>query len=215
MHAAAVTDPTGGVVAEVATSADDAGYARLLAAADRAASEAGFRGPILTGGLSPAPPALRRKMPPAQFLTRVYQIAGKDAFDGIGAHPYPRRAPWTPGMLADLQQLRGVSERFNDGSKPLWITEVGIGGADGGGGRFDVPLDRQGPVLARMYRGARGLNVRSFLVYTLSDLSASPSRFATYGVVSPALSPKPAYCYLAQHVGRTHACPVPPLVPAS
>jgi hypothetical protein len=34
-HAAAVTDPTGGVLAEVVASADDAGYAQLLAAADR------------------------------------------------------------------------------------------------------------------------------------------------------------------------------------
>jgi hypothetical protein len=58
------------------------------------------------------------------------------------------------------------------------------------------------------------MNVRSFLVYTLSDLSASPSRFGTYGVMTPALRPKPAYCYLAQHVGGTRACPVPRLAPA-
>jgi hypothetical protein len=196
-----------------APHADPGLYARLLEAADGAAREAGFRGPIVTGGLSPASPG-RGKMPPVRFLSRVYEIAGKGSFDGIGAHPYPRQPPWTAGMIANLQQLRGVSERFNDGSKPLWITEVGIGGAKSGAGRFNVPLDQQGPVLASMYRAAQGMNVRSFLVYALSDLSASPSRFATYGVMSPALRPKPAYCYLAQHVGHTRACPVPRLAPA-
>jgi len=196
-----------------APQADPGLYARLLEAADEAAGESGFHGPILTGGLSPASPA-RGKMPPSRFLSRVYEIAGKGSFDGIGAHPYPAGPPWTAGMTANLQQLRRVSERFNDGSKPLWITEVGIGGTKSGSGHFDVSLDRQGPVLARMYRAAQGMNVRSFLIYTLSDLGGSPSRFATYGVMTPALRPKPAYCYLAQHVGHMRACPVPRLAPA-
>jgi hypothetical protein len=150
-------------------------------------------------------------MPQAKFLSRVYEIAGKGAFDGIGAHPYPSQPPWAADMTANLERLRRVSERFGDGSKPLWITEVGIGGTPDGGGHFDVPLGQQGPVVARMYHAAQGMNVRSFLIYTLSDVGASTSRFATYGVLTPALRPKPAYCYLAQHVGHTSACPLPRL----
>ena len=196
-----------------APHADPGLYARLLEAADGAAHEAGFNGSIITGGLSPASPA-RGKMPPAEFLSRVYEIAGKGSFDGIGAHPYPRRPPWTAGMKANLEELRRVSERFNDGSKPLWITEVGIGATKSGAGHFNVSLSQQGPLLARMYRAVQGMNVRSFLIYTLADLGGSPSRFATYGVMSPALRPKPAYCYLAQHVGHTRACAVPRLAPA-
>jgi hypothetical protein len=153
-------------------------------------------------------------MPPTEFLSRVYELAGKGSFDGIGAHPYPRRPPWTAGMLANHQELRSVSERFNDGSKPLWITEVGIGGTASGAGQFNVRLGQQGPVLARMYRAAQGMNIRSFLIYNLTDLGGSPSRFATYGVMTPAFRSKPAYCYLAQHIGRTSACPVPRVAPA-
>jgi polysaccharide biosynthesis protein PslG len=181
-------------------------YARLLRAADDAAREAHFRQPILTGGLSPGA-STGGKMPQAKFLSRVYEIAGKRSFDGIGAHPYPSQPPWAADMTANLERLRRVSERFGDGSKPLWITEVGIGGSRGGAGHFNVPLDQQGPVLARLYRATRGLNVRSFLIYTLSDLGGS-SRFGTYGVMTPALRPKPAYCDLAHHLGHTSACPV-------
>jgi hypothetical protein len=181
-------------------------YAQLLQAADKAARESDSRPPIVTGGLSPVPPA-GGKMPPAQFLSRVYEIAGKRSFDGIGAHPYPVRPPWIPGMIKNLDQLRRVSERFGDASKPLWITEVGIGGIPGGRGRFNVPLNRQGPVLARMYRATQRMNIRSFLIYTLSELGGSISRFATYGVLDRALRPKPAYCYLAKRIGGKQTCP--------
>jgi hypothetical protein len=110
-------------------------YARMLRGADQAAREVEFRGPILTGGLTPAASA-DGKMPPAEFLSRVYELAGKGAFDGIGAHPYPDGPPRTARMIAKLDELRAVSRRFGDGSKPLWVTEVGIGGAPGGAGRF-------------------------------------------------------------------------------
>jgi hypothetical protein len=189
-------------------------YARLLRAADDAAHQAHFRQPILTGGLSPGA-STGRKMPQAKFLSRVYEIAGKESFDGIGAHPYPSESPWVAGMTTNIERLRRVSEHFGDGSKPLWITEVGIGGTPSGGKHLDVPLDQQGPVLARMYRAVQGMNVRSFLIYTLSDTGGSAtSRFATYGVLTPALRPKPAYCYLARRVGHTGACPVPRLARA-
>lgn len=189
-----------------APRAEPALYARLLRAADQAARDAEFHQPIITGGLSPVPPA-GGKMPPAHFLSRVYDTAGKRAFDGIGVHPYPAGPPWTASMTENLDQLHGVSTRFGDASKPLWITEFGIGGARGGAGRFDVPLDRQGPLLTRMYRAAQGMNVRSFLVYQFYDFSDKSSRFATYGVLTASLRPKPAYCYLAQHVGGMRGCP--------
>jgi hypothetical protein len=181
-------------------------YARLLTAANHAAREAGFHRPIISGGLAPIPSGGGR-VPPPQFLSRVYEVAGKKAFDGIGAHPYPGGPPWTDKMTADLDRLRTVSARFDDGSKPLWITEVGLGGIPGGAGRFNVSADRQGPVLARMYRAARELKVRSFLIYTLYDSGLPDTRFGTYGVLDPALRPKPAYCYLTRHVGGRRTCP--------
>ena len=181
-------------------------YARMLQAADQAAREVGFDRPIITGGLSPSPPSAG-KMPPARFLSRVYELAGGAPFDGIGTHPYPAGPPWVANMNANLDQLRAVSERFHDAPKPLWITEVGIGGAPGGVGQFNVPLAQQGPILVRMYRSIQRSEVRAFIIYSLYDSIAGGERFGPYGVVGPNLEPKPAYCYLAQHIGRTHACP--------
>jgi hypothetical protein len=183
-------------------------YVRLLRAADEAAREVGFRPPIITGGLA-AVHSAPGKVPPPDFLSRIYDIAGKRAFDGIGAHPYPSGPGWTASMTAALDRLRAVSARFGDRSKPIWITEVGIGATRSDGGHFDVPLDQQGPLLARMYRAVQRMNVRSFLVYQLYDFNDTTSRFATYGVLTQSLRPKPAYCFMAQHIGGTRACPLP------
>jgi len=181
-------------------------YARMLEAADQAASEVGFRRPIITGGLSPVPPS-GGKMPPARFLEGVYRAAGRAAFDGIGTHPYPASSPWVASMNANLDQLRAVRSRFHDSRKPLWITEVGVGGAPGGAAEFSVPLARQGPTIARMYRSIQGRDVRSFIVYSLYDSTAGGERFGPYGVMTPTLQPKPAYCQLAAQIGRMRACP--------
>jgi hypothetical protein len=182
-------------------------YARLLKAADPAAREVGFDRPIITGGLAPERPRHAGKMPPAEFLTRVYELVGREAFDGIGTHPYPAGPPWVANMNTNLDQLRAVARRFHDAGKPLWITEVGLGGTAGGAGLFSAPLDRQGPILASMYRSVQGGDVRAFLIYNLYDSIGGGNRFAPYGVLTPALRPKPAYCYLAQHLGGTSACP--------
>jgi polysaccharide biosynthesis protein PslG len=181
-------------------------YARMLRAADQAARHVGFDRPIITGGLAPEKPRHAGKVPPVRFLSRVYELAGRRAFDGIGTHPYPAGPPWVANMNANLNQLRAVARSFHDAGKPLWITEVGLGGTPGGAGLFGAPLDRQGPILASMYRSVQGTDVRAFLIYNLYDSPAGGNRFGPYGVLTPALRPKPAYCYLAQHLGGRHAC---------
>jgi hypothetical protein len=83
---------------------------------------------------------------------------------------------------------------------------VGLGGTPSGAGPFNVPLDRQGPILARMYRAIQGTSVRSFIIFALNDTGIPRNRFGVYGVLTPTLQPKPAYCYLAEHLGNTHPC---------
>jgi hypothetical protein len=184
-------------------------YAGMLRAAASAAKATGFRAPVITAGLAPPSPFNQGNAPrvaPAHFLTRIYELAGKGSFDGIGVHPYPARPPWIRRMNANLEQVRRVRDRFHDEGTPLWITEVGIGGTPRPATADSVSLTRQGRILVRMYRSIQNTDVRSFIIYTLRDLRAGGARFEPFGVVRASLQPKPSYCDLARQLGRTNAC---------
>jgi hypothetical protein len=182
-------------------------YARLLRAADRAVQLSGVPGSVVTGGLAAGASQSRGGVPAARFLTSIYELAGKASFDGIGTHPYPIGPPWVGKMTANLDQLRRVRDRFGDRATPLWITEVGVGGISGPPPtRVSVGLVRQGPILARMYRSTQHSDVRAFIVYALRDSPAEGPKFEPFGVVRANLRAKPAYCYLARHLGGVQVC---------
>jgi hypothetical protein len=178
-------------------------YSRLLRAAARAGHASGVPATILTGGLTSS--AARGGIPAARFLGSIYELAGKGSFDGIGTHPYPQGPPWVRSMSANLDQIRRVRDRFHDQATPLWITEVGVGGTSARA-QGSVGLARQGPILARMYRAAQNGDVRAFMIYTLRDSPTEGPKFEPFGVVRANLRAKPAYCYLALHLGGMGAC---------
>ncbi len=176
-------------------------YSRLLGAANRAARLSGVPVTLVTGGLTTGVSRAAGGIPAPRFLTRIYQLTGKASFDGIGSHPYPQGRPWVGSMTASLDQLRRVRDRFRDGATPLWITEVGIGGTSARRREGSVGLARQGPILARMYRSTQRSDVRAFIIYALRDWPTEGPKFEPFGVVGADLRPKPAYCYLASHLG--------------
>jgi hypothetical protein len=57
-----------------------------------------------------------------------------------------------------------------------------------------------------MYRSTEHTDVRAFLVYALRETKTEGPQFEPYGVVRANLAPKPAYCYLASHLGRVQVC---------
>jgi hypothetical protein len=181
-------------------------YSRLLRAADRAAHVSGVPATILTGGLTSSASRARGGIPAARFLSSIYELAGRASFDGIGAHPYPQGPPWVPSMSANLDRLRLVRDRFHDRATPLWITEVGVGGTSARQREGSVGLAVQGPILARMYRATQSGDVRAFVIYTLRDSPTEGPKFEPFGVVRANLRAKPAYCYLARHLGGIRAC---------
>ena len=182
-------------------------YSRLLQAADKAAHGSGVPVPVVTGGLASQQTGAHGGIPAATFLTRVYRLVGLASFDGIGVHPYPQGPPWTERMTADLDVLRRVRDRFHDHATPLWITEVGVGGTSGFRYRGSVGLAGQGPVLVRMYHAIQNTDVRAFMIYALREVTTQGPKYEPYGVTRANLRPKPAYCYVAQHLGRARACP--------
>jgi hypothetical protein len=181
-------------------------YSRLLQAAHAAAHASGVPAPVLTGGLAAGTSKTGAGIPAAQFLSGVYRQAGKASFDGIASHPYPQGPPWVAQMTANLDQLRRVRDRFGDRETPLWITEVGVGGAPAPRLKGSVDPARQGPLLVRMYRSTENTDVRAFLFYALRETKTEGPHFEPYGVVRANLQPKPAYCYVASHLGRVGLC---------
>ncbi len=181
-------------------------YSRLLVAANRAVRFSGVRVTLVTGGLTTGVSRAAGGIPAPRFLTRIYQLTGKASFDGIGSHPYPQGRHWVGSMIASLDRLRRVRDRFRDRATPLWITEVGIGGTSARRREGSVGLARQGPILARMYRSTQRSDVRAFIIYALRDWPTEGPKFEPFGVVGADLRPKPAYCYLASHLGGTRPC---------
>jgi hypothetical protein len=181
-------------------------YSRLLRAADQAVRATGVRLALVTGGLAAGASRVRGRFPAASFLDRIYQLAGKPSFDGIGSHPYPHRPPWVGSMTANLDRLRRVRDRHGDQGTSLWITEVGIGGTSTQRPQASVSLARQGPILARLYHSTQRSDVKAFLIYALRDSPSEGPKFESFGVAHGDLRPKPAYCYLASRLGDVSGC---------
>lgn len=181
-------------------------YSRLLEAAHEAVRAGGVRVPVVSGGLAAGTSGTGAAMVASRFLSGVYRHAGRASFDGIGSHPYPQGPPWVAQMTANLDKLRRVRDRFGDRATPLWITEVGVGGAPTPHLKGSVDPARQGPLLVRMYRSTVNTDVRAFLVYALRETKTEGPQFEPYGVVHADLSPKLAYCYLARRLGGVRVC---------
>jgi hypothetical protein len=57
-----------------------------------------------------------------------------------------------------------------------------------------------------MYRSAQRRDVKALVFYALRDSPTEGPKFEPFGVVRANLRPKPAYCYLASHLGGVNAC---------
>lgn len=183
-----------------APAADPIRYAAVLKAAYDGVRAAGSKAPVLTGGLYPAN-TINGNVSAKEFLGQVYATAGAGVFDGIGSHPYAHQEVYVDRMRTRLDALRAVRDQYGDSATPLWITEVGISSEATSG----VGLDRQGDVLAELYRSIAGQDVRSFVIHRLYDVGSD--YWGQYGVLNQDLTPKPAYCELGALIGTV---PRPP-----
>ncbi len=191
-----------------APAADPVRYSTLLQEAHSAAIAAGSSAPILVGGLIPATTD-GTNMSAKTFLEQVYANAGADAFEGIGAHPYPHQAPYVDTMWKRLDALRTVRDENGDSATPLWITEVGIS-TDATAG---VPPDQQGDLIAQLYRSVEGHDIASFVIHRFYD-TGSDGYWNQFGVLYQNLTPKPAYCELGTAIGTACSTPPPPTTTA-
>jgi hypothetical protein len=198
---------------------DPARYAALLEGAYRAAKAADPRLPVISGGLLPSAVTTPSVVADGRFLAGIYAAGAKGSLDGIGAHPYPivagpgGRARYDLAAFeADLQRLRSVSDAADDSASPIWITEMGVSTASGGGFAPAATEAEQARYLLAMVRAARNDgDVRVALIHRLVDISPAIrgplARLQSgFGVFNSNRTPKLAACDLSHEFGGSLSC---------
>lgn len=108
-------------------------YTKLLEVAHARAQEANPDVKILAGALAPnlAPPGSTDAMNDLEYLDKMYQAGAQDYFDILAAHSYGWKSPAAEPPLPDrvnfrrTELLRDVMLKYNDGAKPVMLTEGG------------------------------------------------------------------------------------------
>lgn len=103
---------------------DISGYAKLLAAADRAIAAGDPGASTVLGGMFGTPLGGRKPgLTSWDFLAELYDVKGiKRRFDGVAPHPY---ASSFEKVLSQIDLMRDEIRRARDRRVGLWITEIG------------------------------------------------------------------------------------------
>jgi polysaccharide biosynthesis protein PslG len=195
-------------------------FTTLLAEAYRAIKGVDPKLPVISGGLLPTTTTGSFGVSDAQFLAAMYRAGAARYMDAIGAHPYPiafaagGASSYDPDATEqDLDRLRAVRNAAGDGSKPIWITEMGVSTEPGGGFPPGASEDGQGDDLVRMLREVGDdPDVQVALVHRLMDTPApagvNPAALlqSGFGVFDSSGAPKPAACDLRRALGGTLHC---------
>lgn len=187
---------------------DPAYYARLVMEANAAVKAAGSSIPVLGGALSNyAGPNSTDAMTPRAFLRNMYRAGVKGHMDALSVHPYASDIDlWR--FYKTLTEVREVRDAAGDADTPLFISELGFTTS----GELPALLSEndQGAQAVRVLGLLRRMpDVSGIVFHTLVEPTqwgmTTPQR--GYGVVRSDLTPKPAYCAIADANGSGYACP--------
>lgn len=118
---------------------DPEAYVELLRAGHRAVTESDPEAEVISAGLAPTNTNSALAMDDRRFLEAIYQHGAAELFHVLGAHAYGfGRSPTEPfvdplesdsdlaGLVyTRLVELRQIMVRHDDGSKPVYVTEMG------------------------------------------------------------------------------------------
>jgi hypothetical protein len=106
----------------------------------------------------------------ANFLSDIYVNGGKDYFDVASIHPYNYSIPIdsTASLEAAVAAARAVMVDNSDGSKPLWITELG-----------PLYMPRE-PILLLSDRGYSDNEIASWLTLIYTNLQSHVDKLFWY-----------------------------------
>jgi hypothetical protein len=124
--------------------------------------------------------------------------------DAISVHPYPTpgsndMSPFTNAMWT----TRYVRSYFNDGSRPIWVTEVGVS-TDGG----MITPTQQANDLSYIYKTlVSQSDVKLIVMHTMVQPTNTTASEVGFGLVDDSLNPTPAFCTIAALRGSGFSCP--------
>lgn len=167
--------------------------------------------PVVSAGLNNHMTTDQWNVSMSDFARGIYENGGKDSMDALNFHPYP----WGQQQL-DFEQsfaaIRSVRDSHGDGSKPLWVTELGLS-TTGPDPQNVFSPEGQARGLVRDYDMVRAMpDVQLLTLHTLIEPKGRASydpldREVGFGVADRNLRPKPAFCALAAKRGVPAPCP--------
>ncbi|WP_413561121.1 cellulase family glycosylhydrolase [Bdellovibrio sp. HCB209] len=132
-------------------------YTALLKAAYPAIKSVNPNATVLVGGLSPVPTTQGGYISAVEYLTRIYQLGGKNYFDAVAFHPYTypdfpsTKTPWNGWQIME-NGIRSTMVTYGDSAKKIWVTEIGAPTAGSGSAVTEAEqaeIMRQAVVIAR------------------------------------------------------------------
>jgi hypothetical protein len=186
---------------------DPAAYTELLRRTSAAlyAVDPGLK--VITGGLSPAPNR-DGEIAPLTFLERVYELGGGRYFDAVAHHPYqfpsPPSAPSDTNAFLQTEQLHELMDRYGDGAKKIWGTEVGAPTR----GAHSVSEIDQAAWLDQYYDTWNSWSFTGPLLwYTARDKGRGNDIEDSFGLVRANRSHKPAFAAFEEMVDSSDLVP--------
>ena len=178
-------------------------YVHLLRLSSAAIHGVDPKAMVVAAGLAP----IEHQPPPWKFLQAMYAVRGaRRAFDAAALHPYTNTIA---GLTYSVSSARRVMAQAGDGSKPLFVTELGVSSA--GGTPFDLGLEGQASFLEgsldKLAKQRRRWHIGGVYWFTWADSTAeNPScPFCDYaGLLGLDGEPKPAFTALQRVVARWH-----------
>lgn len=183
---------------------DPARYTQLLSLAYTAIKAVNPSVPVIGGALATdlGSTATSTSIPVQLFVQSMYDNGARGHMDGLSIHPYPGAMDWwyTYKAMSVTTEVRDA----NGDSVPLWITEFGMSTTDGWTEAQQALVDSNllQPLLA--YPGVAGVYIHT-LIDPTSAPATSPER--GYGVINANITPKPAYCDIANALHSGYVCP--------
>lgn len=182
----------------------DAGhFTQLLRASYDAIKAVDREMPVIAGGFGNLHESNVEGVGFAAYLADVYAAGGRGHMDAIGLHDYPYSL-LDSAITYSLNEARRVRNAAGDNDLPLWITETGI--STTGSGIYAFSEAQQASGLVNILGRLRAQpDVEAIMIHTLVEQSALPSALGElggYGVLRSNLSRKPAYCWIANYLGK-------------